>query len=172
MSNFLSKYISNYIGAKIEWQFLNINIKKNNKDFLKVWRKTYKKYLLKFFFISPWYYLYVLIKLFFIREITDFINLFKHSIENINIRYHKKFFYYLGTLFKVYYKVLKRYKRIKGFRIYFKGKLGRKGSVRKSTIYIKEGKISFSEKNLKFNYKYFLVPTETGVVGCYFSIFF
>ena len=56
--------------------------------------------------------------------------------------------------------------------MYFKGKLGKKGSVKKSTMFFKKGQVSFTNKSLKYNYKYFLIPTETGVVGCYISLFF
>ena len=172
LSFFLKNYLKQYIGVNLEWQFININLKSSSKLFIKVWRKTYNKYILRQFFVSPWYYLYILTKLYYIRDVSDFIILFKYSFKNYSIRQHKRFFYMFGKLWKMYYIILRKFKRMLGFRLYFKGKLGRKGSVRKSIIYVKKGNISFSKKNLRFNYKYFLVPTETGVVGCYISIFY
>ena len=172
LSFFLKNYLKQYIGVNLQWQFININLKSNSKLFIKVWRKTYNKYILRQFFVSPWYYLYILTKLYYMRDISDFVILFKYTFKNYTIRQHKRLFYMFGKLWKIYYLILRNFKRILGFRLYFKGKLGRKGSVRKSIIYIKKGKISFSKKNLKFNYKYFLVPTETGIVGCYISIFY
>lgn len=59
-----------------------------------------------------------------------------------------------------------------GYRLYFKGKLGRKGSVKKTVFYAKLGKHSYTNKNLRFNYRRFLVPTETGIIGCYFGVFY
>ena len=78
----------------------------------------------------------------------------------------------MGSIFSYYLNFLYPYKKLKGYRLYFRGKLGKKGSVKKSTIFFSGGKISYTNKSLKYNYKYFLIPTETGVVGCYISLFF
>lgn len=78
----------------------------------------------------------------------------------------------IGSIFNIFYRALRGRSRILGYKVYFAGKLGRKGSVKKSTIYLIRGRISFSSKSLRFSSKNFLVFTETGVVGCYFSIFY
>ena len=56
--------------------------------------------------------------------------------------------------------------------IFFKGKLGKKGSVRKSKYFAKKGEVSYSTKSLKVNYKTFHFGTLTGVVGGGLSIFY
>ena len=63
-------------------------------------------------------------------------------------------------------------KLLKGYTVFFKGKLARKGSVRKSVFFYKYGQVSKTNKFLRVSYRQFLVYTETGVVGCYISLFY
>ena len=102
----------------------------------------------------------------------DFIVYCSKLIQREHLKYHKRLFITLGFIFSYYLDFLYPSKKLKGYRLYFRGKLGRKGSVKKSTIFFYGGKISYSNKSLKYNYKHFLIPTETGVVGCYISLFF
>jgi hypothetical protein len=62
--------------------------------------------------------------------------------------------------------------RIKGYSLYFKGKLGKAGSVRKRVLYFKGGLNSLSDINLRLDYRKFIIMTITGVVGGCVSIFF
>jgi hypothetical protein len=62
--------------------------------------------------------------------------------------------------------------KIKGYSAFFKGKLGKKGSVRKSIFFIKKGLTGLSNNSLRFNHRRFIIITETGVIGCGVSIFF
>ena len=62
--------------------------------------------------------------------------------------------------------------RFLGYNLFFKGKLGRKGSVKKSVFFYKYGRVSNSNKSLRLNYRKFLIYTETGVVGCGINLFY
>jgi hypothetical protein len=46
---------------------------------------------------------------------------------------------------------------IKGFSFFFKGKLGKKGSVKKKKFFVKQGKISLTNKNLRTNYSNYII---------------
>ena len=61
---------------------------------------------------------------------------------------------------------------LKGCSLFFKGKLGKKGSVRKSKFFVKIGNVSLTNKSLRINYKTYVVITITGVIGCGISIFY
>jgi hypothetical protein len=61
---------------------------------------------------------------------------------------------------------------IKGYSIFFKGKLGRGGGARKKIFFVKSGFNSLSNGTLRFNYKKFILITSSGVLGCCINIFF
>lgn len=102
----------------------------------------------------------------------DFIVYASKLIQQESLKYHKRLFISLNSIFSYYLDFLYPDKKLKGYRLYFRGKLGKKGSVKKSTVFFSGGKISYTNKSLRYNYKYFLIPTETGVIGCYISLFF
>lgn len=168
----LKSYLYDFINNSIYWKFVNISITNHYKIFIKFWKTTFKKSLLKNFKTSAWYHYYILVQFYFTRSIADFSKLVQLILNKSGLKKHKRLFYLAGNILIDYFVFLQSIKRIEGFNIYFKGKLGRKGSVKKSTIYIHRGKKSLSSKSLKYSYRNFLVFTETGVVGCYFSIFF
>lgn len=172
LSVYLSFFLKTYTSVQLHWQFLNLNIKPKNKLIYMVWRKTYKKQFLRNFFCSSWFYLYLLIKIFFFRDVSLFSTLCSKIIKRYHLKKHKRLFKLTGDILNSFLELNSEKKYLRGFRLYFKGKLGRKGSVRKSTFYMNKGQISFTNKMLRYNYKHFLIPTETGVVGCYMAIFF
>ena len=114
----------------------------------------------------------MMLQLFYTRNIDELTNFIKQNIEVMPIKAHKRLIYNASKILNIYYNVLIKTMRIRGFVLYFKGKLGRKGSVKKSIIRIIRGKISLTNKSLRFNSKQFLIFTETGVIGCYMSIFY
>ena len=61
---------------------------------------------------------------------------------------------------------------LKGCSLFFKGKLGKKGSVRKSKFFFKYGNISLTNKNLRLTYRSYTITTITGVIGCHISIYY
>ena len=88
------------------------------------------------------------------------------------LKYHKRYFYRVRLILNIIFKVLKSANLLKGYSLFFKGKLGRKGSVKKSVFFYKKGRISSTNKNLRVNFRKFLVYTETGVVGCGINLYF
>jgi hypothetical protein len=169
---YLSFFLKKYTTVNINWQFLNIKLIDNKKLFVKLWKKTYHKNTLKNFFCSSWFYLYILLSFYCFKDIKQLVNFFVKVIQRYPLKYHKRLFRLVSLLFVDYLSILQNDNKLKGFRLYFKGKLGKKGSVKKSTIYVSGGQISYTNKMLKYNYKRFLIPTETGVVGCYLGVFF
>lgn len=172
LSTYLSLYLKQYTGVKLDWQFLNLKLTSEKVLMLKTWRVTYSKSFLKNFFMPSWTYFYFLIRIFMLRDISQFAAIVEKTIQKYPLKNHKRLFINASNLLKTYTKLANLDKQLLGFRLYFKGKLGRKGSVKKSIVYYSDGRISYTNKMLRYNYKYFLIPTETGVVGCYVAIFY
>lgn len=171
-SKYMSFYFFNFLGIKLKLSNLNLNINNSSKELLALWHNTYSDNFLKAYHFTPWQYLIFLIKLIYNKSFDNLILIVKTFITKSHLKYHKRLFYHFANIINTYYSILSGLGKLKGYKLYFKGKLGRKGSVKKSTIRFSNGFTSLTKKSLKFNYKTFLVYTETGVVGCYLSIFF
>lgn len=68
--------------------------------------------------------------------------------------------------------MLLKTKKIKGYSLFFKGKLAKKGSVRKNIFFCKKGLISFANKALRVNIRTYQLWTITGCMGAGISIFY
>lgn len=172
LTKYLGVFLKNITGILISWQLVNLKLTNNKIFLLDLWYLTYRRYVLQNFFCTAWFYFFLLIQLFFFKNLEHFCFFFGKIIQKYPLKQHKHLFQVIGDLFREYLLILQTKKKLLGYRIYFKGKLGRKGSVKKSVIYFSGGKTSYTNKSLRYNYKYFLVPTETGVVGCYISVFY
>lgn len=93
-------------------------------------------------------------------------------LVDAHLKKHKRLFLTIINILKNWFFFLKKKKKIKGFSLYFKGKLGKKGSVKKTKIFYKLGIISLTTKNIRLNYKMYSVTTLTGVIGAAIHIFF
>lgn len=173
-TTYLQLYFYKIIGYKINWHFNNFytTIKNSNYSIL-WWRRFYKHKIFKSFFLSnPLNFFKLFINLLYFKNIDFLVNLVQKKITTVPLRYHKRYFYDVQYILKVLFDILQVEGYLAGFTIFFKGKLGRKGSVRKSKFFSKYGRVSRTNKALRVNYRQFLVYTETGVVGCYISLFY
>ena len=172
----LKLYLKNisyyYLNINMSWRFVNI-INTVNKDFLnKLWYKIYKK---KFFGILygkkkktiTWF-----LQLYKLKDPQGLIFIIQKLLIKANLKKHRRFFFLVGAFFKILFLVKEKKNSLQGCSLFFKGKLGKKGSVRKSKFFVKYGLGSFTNKNLRVNYKTYVIITITGVVGCNISLFY
>ena len=117
-------------------------------------------------------YFNILLNIIWFKNLDLFVRLIVDVIQKQHIKKHKNLFRHVNNIINTYFIILENNKIIKGYSLYFKGKLGRKGSVKKSLFYKKKGLVSFNNKLLRYNYKNFLINTETGIVGCYISLYY
>lgn len=93
-------------------------------------------------------------------------------METIHFKQHKKCF----TLIDEFtYLIIVRgmeLRLVRGYTLFFRGKLARGGSVRKKYLFLRRGQFSGSSKKLQFFYQKFLIRTATGVVGGQLSIYY
>lgn len=172
----LNIYLKNltyyYLNINLSWRFVNI-IKTVNRDFLnKLWYKFYKK---KFFGILygkkkktlTWF-----LQLYKLKDPQGVIFLIQRILFKANLKRHKRYFYLVGAFFKALFINKEKKNSLKGFTLFFKGKLGKKGSVRKTKFFVKYGLGSLTNKSLRINYKTYVIITITGVVGCNICLFY
>ena len=170
--SYLQLYLVNYTGYKFNWQFVNIMKTIKNSFFILWWHKLYSDKVLKSFYSTKINFFYILTNIIFFKNIDFFVKIVQKILINTPIKKHKKHFYQVKSILSFIFKLLRPRNKMLGYSIFFKGKLGRKGSVKKSSFFYKFGRVSLANKSLRVNYRKFLVYTETGVIGCCIHLFF
>lgn len=169
---YLQLYLWSFIKYKFNWFFINFNKTVNNSNFTVWWYQVNSKRIFRKFLLKNKRFYYNLLNLIFFKKLHRLTPIISELISLTPLKKHKKFFYQVKHFLNTLLKVFKKYKLFLGYTIFFKGKLGRKGSVKKSIFFYKFGLTSLTNKSLKFNYKKYLIHTETGIVGCGIGLFF
>ena len=173
----LSKYVSNiinlYIGAPVTWIFLNILKITTNEEFITLCRRIDRKKILGPFYHSSKLFFYNwFAKLTYFKDPTGFIDLVKTIISKNHLKKHKGLFFSVNRILHVWYSYAVAKKRVKGYSVFFKGKLGKKGSVKKTKFFRKKGTCSLSKKTIRLNYNTDIISTTTGVIGFGVSVYY
>ena len=90
----------------------------------------------------------------------------------MHFKRHRHYFNLVGRFLQSVWQLGIARSLLKGFFLFFKGKLGRGGSVRKKIMYFRSGHHSFSNLMVRYNYRRFIIRTQSGVVGGQFALFF
>ena len=171
-SKYLSEIGYSFLGFSTEWFFFNALEMTQHSEIKFLWKKFYRKHRLRELYgkhtsTGEWIIQFMLLK-----DPTKFIVVVRALILKTILKRHKRVFFFINKLLKFFYINLAKFKKIKGYSLFFKGKLGKKGSVRKAKFFSKKGLISFTNKNLRVNYRTYYVWTYTGVIGGGISVFF
>lgn len=161
-----------YTKFYVNWNFMNLKNFLNYEETRTLLRVFYAKKLLRNFFTEKTRFFNWFIQLTYLKNPQSFISLVEEVLVNAHLKKHKRLFLTIINILKNWFFFLKKKKKIKGFSLYFKGKLGKKGSVKKTKIFYKLGIISLTTKNIRLNYKMYSVTTLTGVIGAAIHIFF
>lgn len=141
-------------------------------NYFYIYRALYTKHYLSKFYCKKNKFLFWFTKLTVFKDLSTFVAMILKWLFNAPLKKHKRIFVLINKFLRVWYEALEEFKKIRGYCIFFKGKLGKKGSVRKSKYFSKRGEVSYSTKSLRVNYKTFHFGTLTGVVGGGLSIFY
>lgn len=128
------------------------------------WKSYYIKHgneILELLFLSLWF-----------RNLTLFMKWMRKYFEKINLKKHKKLFLLLKFLIGKFIWNFNMFLNIKGARIILRGKFAKAGSVRKTRKYIKQGKCSYTSKNLASINETNIIRTTTGTFAIKMEIFF
>lgn len=161
-----------YTKFYVNWTFLNL------KSFLQFEESTvllkifYKKNLLRNFFTEKTKFFNWFTQLVYLKDPRHFITLIEDVLTNTFLKKHKRIFLTVVNILRNWFNLLKKKKKIKGFSLYFKGKLGKKGSVKKTKFFYKRGNIGLTTKTTRLNYRTYTITTMTGVIGAAINIFF
>lgn len=172
LAQYLKQLSYYYLGIKLDWVFVNLKNSLKNNFFKKFWYIIYKKKFFKVFFGKKKKTLSWFLQLYKLKDPQGLINLVQKKLYVTRLKRHKRIFYLVGFFFRMLFLMKKKKDSLKGCSLFFKGKLGKKGSVRKSKFFVKIGNVSLTNKNLRINYKTYIVVTLTGVIGCGISIFY
>jgi hypothetical protein len=176
MGWYLSKYLKTSLGCltgfQTEWKFINIKLFGLDESCYALWYRVYRTKTLSFFFTKRRDFIVLFARLTFFRDPAALIPLIKKHLLQTHLKQHNRIFYSVTTFMAKWYFFAANAQRIKGYTVFFKGKLAKKGSVRKTVFFKKKGSVSFTNKSLRVNYRNYFVWTYTGVIGAGLSIFY
>lgn len=172
LNNYLKKILFDYTGFDTDWFFFNIEPSTMLTKYLVIINKLYKSRQQRFLKIKKHFYFRLIVQLSLLKSPRLLILALEHLFIKTPIKRHRSIFFRLRHLLKVWYFIARKKRCLKGFSFFFKGKLGKKGSVRKRKFFTKKGLISFTNKDLRVNYSNYILWTNTGCIGANISIFF
>jgi hypothetical protein len=161
-----------YTGFDTDWFFFNIEPSTMLTKYLVILYKVFTSRQQRFLKIKKHLYFRLLIQLSLLKSPKLLVLALEHLFIKTPIKRHRSIFFRLRHLLKVWYFICRKKRCVKGFSFFFKGKLGKKGSVRKRKFFTKKGLISFTNKELRVNYSNYILWTNTGCIGANISIFF
>lgn len=169
---YLRSVTQQYTMFKSNWILINCSNFIFQGNYLHVYRALYNRHILQKLYCKREKFLFWFTKLTVFKDLSTFVPMILKWLVNSSLKKHKRIFVLINKFFRAWYDALEEFKKIRGYCIFFKGKLGKKGSVRKSKYFSKRGEVSYSTKSLRVNYKTFHFSTITGVVGGGLSIFY
>lgn len=172
LNGYMRGLIFGYTGFDTDWFFFNIEPSTVLTKYLVILHKVFTSRQQRFLKIKKHFYFRLLIQLSLLKSPKLLILALEHLFIKTPIKRHRSIFFRLRHLLKVWYFICRKKRCLKGFSFFFKGKLGKKGSVRKRKFFTKKGLISFTNKELRVNYSNYILWTNTGCIGANISIFF
>lgn len=161
-----------YTGLYTEWSFVSLHTLLQKEEFTKWWKIFYRTHVLKQFYTKKTLFFNWFVQLSYLKDPQNLIEIAERVLIEATLKQHKQLFATFSDILEVWYSMLSLKRKTKGCSVFFKGKLGKKGSVKKTKFFYKIGSVSFTQKSLRLNYRTFIIPTHTGVIGAGVSIFY
>lgn len=172
LTRYLPILLQYYTGFYTKFYFINMrNLAKQER--IKLYWKRYfvkKKYFFKHLSAKQFFNLFL--QLSYFKNPRLFVLAVQKKFYRSTFKQHRRLFFLVKSALNLWYLLLKNLRGVKGYSLFFKGKLGKKGSVRKRKIYTKKGLVSLTNKSLRVNTRCYTIWTVTGSVGAGISIFF
>jgi hypothetical protein len=157
---------------QVSWHFINLQTILDSSLKCSMLFKLYRNNNLKSFFTEKYNFIKWITTLSLFKDPTRLVCVLKKRLTKARLSRHQVIFMEFSSVLNFWFENVSKDFNITGYSIFFKGKLGKKGSVRKSIFFSKKGYSGFSNNNLRFNHRSFIVITETGVIGGGVTIFF
>ncbi len=172
LNHYMGDLLFGYTGFSTDWFFFNIEPSTMLTKYLVIINRVYRSRQQRFLKIKKPLYFRLIVQLSLLKNPRLLILVLEHLFIKTPIKRHRSIFFKLRHFLKIWYLICRKKRCVKGFSFFFKGKLGRKGSVRKRKFFTKKGLISFTNKELRVNYSNYILWTNTGCIGANISIFF
>ena len=161
-----------YTGLYTEWSFVSLHTLLRRDEFTKWWKAFYRKNVLKQYYTKKTKFFNWFVQLCYLKDPQNLIEIAEQVLIEATLKQHKQLFSTFSDILEVWYSILSLKRKAKGCTVFFKGKLGKKGSVKKTKFFYKIGSVSFTQKSLRLNYRTFIIPTHTGVIGAGIHVFY
>ena len=172
LENYMRLISYEYLGFYTNWCFIDLCNPSTNPKHMLIFRKIVKSRRFKFLQLKNKQFYNIFLQLTYLKDTQLLIELFQQHLRKAEITRHKSYFYKIRDFLTLWFHLCSKKDIVKGYSLYFKGKLGKKGSVRKKKIFFKAGRISFTNKNLCVSYRSYSMGTISGVVGANIAIFY
>ena len=170
-NNYCNALLKIYSGFSTTWFMYNANQITNTNYYTTLYYVFYKKSALKTYFTDYSTFYKWFVPLVYLKDPKNLIYIIKSLVYKTHLKKHKRVFFSSWKIISFIFKITSKKNIIKGCTLYYKGKLAKSGSVRKSKLFFKLGLTSFTNKSLRVNYRIFQLWTFTGSVGACLSIF-
>lgn len=177
LNYYLFTWYTNYINTcytrfSLEWRFVDIANTLKINDAKKFWKYFVNHKLIYLVEKEGGIFFQWFLQLINLKDSKLLVFFLQRFFFKTPIKYHKRYFFMVSDFLRKIYFFTSATLNIKGFSVYFKGKLGKKGSVRKTKFFAKHQLYSGTNKKLRLNYRTFIIWTETGAIGANISMFF
>lgn len=172
-ANYCNALLKKYSGFTTNWHMCNANQITDTNYYTMLYYAVYKKQALHSFFTNYSTFYKWFVPFLYLKNPENLIYIIKSQIYKTHLKKHKRVFFSSWQLLTFLFKIVNKKKTmLKGCTLFYKGKLAKSGSVRKSKLFFKIGLTSFTNKSLRINYRIFQLWTFTGSVGAGLSIFY
>lgn len=172
LTKYMSQVAFSYTGFKTDWVFIDVQSTFTTNYFYVWWYRLYNKNVLKSLFTTKITFFNWFVQLCNFKDPRGLVPFLQKQFNKVHLKRHRKIFYSISNFLRIWYILLLKKKKIKGYSLFFKGKLAREGSVRKKIFFSKRGLTSLTNKQLRINFRAYNIWTVTGTVGAGISIFF
>lgn len=169
---FLNSITKANLGYTTSWAFVSLNQQLVADEQKTAYRQLWSFRQLPGFRTNKKTFLFWYTKFFILRDPKELSLLISFWLVKTQIKTHKKIFFDIFGGVDTLFSIGKKQNRLLGYFLYFKGKLAKKGSVRKEKIFKKCGKIAAGTKSVRGNIVQYQAPTLTGTIGCAIGLFF
>lgn len=169
---FLNNITKANLGYTTSWAFVSLNQQLLAPEQKTAYRKLWGVRQLPGFRTHKKTFLFWYTKFFILRDPKELSLLISFWLVKTQIKTHKKIFFEIFGGIDTLFSIGQKQNRLLGYFLYFKGKLAKKGSVRKEKIFKKCGKVAAGTKSVRGNIVQYQAPTLTGTIGCAIGLFF
>lgn len=99
------------------------------------------------------------------RDTTILLSFLYYRMQNINMFSHKNFLKKIFLVLRLIFPTAEKLFGVRGLKLRISGKISVTGNSRTRTMLFKQGLTSYSNMNIKSDYSFNIIRTDTGCLG-------